>query len=206
MRGHRIKWNVMTIGHSMSRLGPLNPETMDDVLRKEYDSLVRNRGVPVGGVFGGPFDAWIRSPEFCHKMREFGGMLWERTSLDRGIVELTIAITAAFWNANVEWSHAETAVRNGIDRAVLDDVQAGRRPTSPREEVGLAYDLTTVFLRNKSLSEALYQRAVALIGERGLVEVAEIVGFYTMVSFTTRAFDIEPAEDRPRPFTRPVEG
>lgn len=196
----------MMMGHSMSRLGPLNPETMDEVLRTEYDSLVRNRGVPEGGVFGGPFDAWILSPELCHKMREFGGMLWERTSLDRGIVELTIAITAAFWNANVEWSHAETAVRNGIDRAVLDDVQAGRRPASPREEVGLVYDLTQVFLRNQSLSEALYQRAVTLIGERGLVEVAEIVGFYTMVSFTTRAFDIEPAEGRPQPFPRPVEG
>lgn len=193
----------MTIGHSMSRLGPLNPETMDDVLRKEYDSLTRNRGVPVGGVFGGPFDAWIRSPEFCHKMREFGGLLWERTSLDRGIVELAISITAAFWNANVEWSHAETAARNGIDRSVLDQVQAGQRPTSAREDIGLVYDLTMAFLGNKSLSDALYQRAVALIGERGLVEVADVVGFYTMVAFTTRAFDIEPPEGRPAPFSRP---
>lgn len=187
----------------MTRLGALNPETMDEALRKEYDSLVRNRGVPEGGVFGGPFDAWIRSPEFCHKMREFGGMLWERTSLDRGIVELAISITAAFWNANVEWSHAETAARNGIDRSVLDQVQAGQRPTSPREDIGLVYDLTMAFLRNKSLSEALYQKAIALFGERGLVEVAAVVGFYTMVSFTTRAFDIEPAEGRPAPFSRP---
>ncbi len=188
----------------MSRLGPLNTETMDDVLRAEYDSLVRNRGVPADGSFGGPFDAWIRSPELCHKMREFGGMLWERTSLDRGVVELAIAITAEFWDANVEWSHAETAIRNGIERAVLDDVQAGRRPESPREEIGLVYDLAQAFLRNKSLSEALYQRALAQIGERGLVEVAEIVGFYTMVSFTTRAFDIEPPVGR-RPFPRPPE-
>jgi 4-carboxymuconolactone decarboxylase len=187
----------------MTRLGPLNPETMDEALRKEYDSLVRNRGVPEGGVFGGPFDAWIRSPELCHKMREFGGMLWERTSLDRGIVELAISVTAAYWNANVEWSHAETAVRNGIDRSVLDQVQAGQRPTSPREDVGLVYDLTMAFLRNKSLSEALYQKAIAVFGERGLVEVAEVVGFYTMVSFTTRAFDIEPPEGRPAPFSRP---
>ena len=192
----------------MSRLGPLNPDTMDAALKDEYDSLVRNRkGVaPADGYFGGPFDAWIRSPEFCHKMREFGGMLWERTSLDRGVVEMAISVTAAFWNANLEWGHSETAINNGIDRAVIEDIQAGRRPKSPREEVVLVYDLSRIFLENKSLSDAFYQKAVALIGERGIVEVADIVGFYTMVAFTTRAFDIEPAEGRPRPFPRPVDG
>lgn len=189
----------------MTRLGPLDPETMDEVLRKEYDSLVRNRGEPTDGMFGGPFDAWIRSPELCHKMREFGGMLWDRTTIDRGLAELAMAIAAAYWHSNVDWSHAERAVSFGVDQAVVDAVEAGRAPDEAHADARLIYDLARAFLENKSLSEALYGRAVDRFGERGLVEIAEIVGFYTMIAFTTRAFDIEPAEGRPRPFSRPPE-
>lgn len=36
---------------------------------------------------GGPYDAWLQNPELFHRLRGLGGMLWERTSLDRGIVE-----------------------------------------------------------------------------------------------------------------------
>lgn len=189
----------------MTRLGPLDPTTMDAALKKEYDSLVRNRGVPEGGMFGGPFDGWLRSPELCHEMRVFGGMLWERTSLDRGVVELAIAITAAFWHSNVDWSHAARAVELGVEQSVLDAVEAGRRPSSDRPDVMVVSDLAQAFLNNRSLSHALYERAVHTIGERGVVEVAEIVGYYTTIAFTTRAFDVEPAEGRPRPFARPEE-
>lgn len=191
----------------MSRIGPLVPETMDDELRKEYDSLVRWRGgtPPPDGMFGGPFDVWLRSPQLCHKMREFGGLLWNDTALDRGIVELSISVAAWFWQSNVEWSHAATAMRFGIEPAVLDAVAAGRRPESSREDVLLAYDLSVAFLQGKALSQALFDRAIGLFGERGLVEIAETVGFYTAVAFTIRAFDVEPGADAPRPFARPEE-
>lgn len=191
----------------MSRIGPLDPATMDDALRAEYDSLVRWRGgtPPEGGMFGGPFDSWLRSPQLCHKMREFGGMLWNDTSLDRGIVELAICVAAWFWQSNVEWSHANTAIKFGIEPGVLDDVAKGRRPASDRADVLLTYDLSLAFLQGKSLSDALFARAIEGFGERGLVEIAEIVGFYTAVAFTIRAFDIEPGEGAPHPFTRPAE-
>ena len=189
----------------MTRLGPLDPETMDEALRKEYDSLVRNRGVPPEGIFGGPFDGWLRSPVLCHEMRVFGGLLWEQTSLDRGVVELAIAIAAAYWHSNVDWSHAARAVELGIDQAVLDAVEAGRRPASDRADVLVTYDLAQAFLQNKSLSEQLYQQAVSVIGERGIVEVAFLVGYYTTIAYTTRAFDVEPPADRARTFSRPPE-
>ena len=116
-----------------------------------------------------------------------------------------MATTAAFWHSNVDWSHAGRAVELGIDQSVLDAVQAGQRPTTDRQDVLVVYDLAQAFLQNKSLSEALYQRALGHLGERGIVEVAELVGYYTMIAFTTRAFDVEPAEGRARPFARPDE-
>lgn len=190
----------------MSRLQPVDVATMDEGMREEWDSLVRwRKGEPPGGMFGGPFDAWFRSPEFCHQMRVFGLWFWEKTSVDRGLIELAISIAAYHWQSNVEWSHANTAIRFGIEESVLEEVKAGKRPTSSREDVRLIYDLSMAFLQNKSLSDALYEKAKATWGERGITEIAGVLGFYTMVAFTLRAYDIEPSEEGRQHFARPEE-
>jgi 4-carboxymuconolactone decarboxylase len=191
----------------MSRLGPIpDPDVMDEAMKAEYDSLVRFRkGAPPSGYWGGPYDPWFRSPELCHQMRTFGLWFWEKTSLDRGIVELAICVAAWHWQANVEWTHANTAIRNGIPESVLDDVQHGRRPNSDREDILTAYDVSRALLEAKSLSDALYARALAQFSERGITELAGVVGFYTMVAFHLRVFDVEPNEDGFHGFARPVE-
>lgn len=191
----------------MSRLGPIpDPATMDETMKAEYDSLVRFRkGAPPSGYWGGPYDPWFRSPELCHQMRTFGLWFWEKTSLDRGIVELAISLSAHFWQSNVEWSHADTAVRNGIPQSVLDDVLAGRRPDSDREDILTVYDLSLALMQGKSLSDVLYKRALEAFGERGMTEIAGVIGFYTMIAFQLRTFDVEPAEEGFHGFESPSE-
>ncbi len=189
----------------MTRLGPIpDPSTMDEAMKTEYESLVRFRkGAPPSGYWGGPYDPWFRSPELCHQMRVFGLWFWEKTSVDRGIVELAISVAAYFWQSNVEWSHADTAVRHGIPQAVLNDVQQGRRPESDRRDITTVYDLSMALLSGKSLSDELYGRALAEFGERGITELSGLLGFYTMVAFHLRAFDVEPDESRFHGFPRP---
>ncbi len=191
----------------MTRLGPIpDPSTMDEAMKTEYESLVRFRkGAPPSGYWGGPYDPWFRSPELCHQMRVFGLWFWEKTSVDRGIVEFAISVAAYFWQSNVEWSHADTAVRHGIPQAVLDDVQQGRRPESDRRDITTVYDLSMALLSGKSLSDELYGRALAEFGERGITELSGLLGFYTMVAFHLRAFDVEPDESGFHGFPRPPE-
>lgn len=191
----------------MSRLGPIpDPATMDEATKAEYDSLVRFRkGAPPSGYWGGPYDPWFRSPELCHQMRTFGLWFWEKTSLDRGIVELAISVAAWHWQSNVEWTHANTAIRNGISESVLDDVREGRRPNTDREDILTVYDLSRPLLDGKSLSDDVYQRALNVFGERGIAEISGVLGFYTMVAFNLRAFDVEPGEEGFHGFTRPPE-
>lgn len=191
----------------MSRLGPIpDPATMDEAMKEEYDSLVRFRkGAPPAGYWGGPYDPWFRSPELCHQMRTVGLWFWEKTCMDRGIVELAISVAAYHWQSNTEWTHADTAVRNGIPQSVLDDVQAGRRPNTDREDILTVYDVSMALLAGKSLSDDLYNRTLAAFGERGLTEIGGLLGFYTMVAFNLRAFDVEPGEDGFHGFQRPAE-
>lgn len=191
----------------MSRLGPIpDPSTMDEVTKTEFDSLVRfYKGVPESGYWGGPYDPWFRSPELCHQMRTFGLWFWEKTSIDRGIVELAISVAAYYWQSNVEWTHADRAVEYGIPQSVLDDVQIGNRPVSDRNDVLVTYDLSMTLLEGKSLSNDLYNKVIELFGERGLTEMSSLLGFYTMVAFQLRSFDVEPDSDGFHGFSRPEE-
>ncbi|MCK9485258.1 MAG: hypothetical protein M0R73_00930 [Dehalococcoidia bacterium] len=188
----------------MSRLAPLNLDEQPQEVRDEYDHLARARPPRPDGTFGGPFDTWLRSPEMSRALRRFGGLVWERTSLDRGIVELAICVAGRYWQANVEWrAHEPRAVEYGIPQSVMDDVLAGRAPTTDREDILATVEISEALLEGKSLSQALYDRGLAVFGERGMVELAATVGFYTQVAFTLRMFEVEP--DGERIFPRPPE-
>jgi 4-carboxymuconolactone decarboxylase len=185
----------------MSRLTRIPDDEMTPEQQEEWASLLRQYTPKDDGQIGGPFDTWFRSPEMSRMMRRFGGFLWSRTSLDRGIVEFAIDIAAAFWRSSYEWNaHGPRAVEHGIPQSVMDDIAAGRPPTTDRNDILVAHEVCAALLQGRALSQPLYDRALAEFGERGLVELCGTVGFYTTVAFTLRAFDIEPAEGQPRVF------
>ena len=186
----------------MTRQTLRDPATFTEAERTEYDNFLRARPARPDGSLGGPFDPWLLNPEMSHRIRGLGAMLWERTSLDRGIVELAISITGRFWEANVEWaSHAPRAVEYGIPQSVMDDVYAGRRPNGTPEQV-LVYDICMEMQANHRLPIELYRSAVATFEERGLAEMMAVIGYYTLVSMTLNAFEVEVAPGTPVPFVR----
>jgi 4-carboxymuconolactone decarboxylase len=191
----------------MTRLRAVPAEEMTPEQAEEWESLLRQYTPKADGLIGGPFDTWFRSPEMSRMMRRFGGFLWNRTSLDRGIVEFAIDIAAVHWQSNYEWNaHAPRAVENGIPQSVMDELVAGRKPSSDRNDINVAYDVCRALLDGKGLSQGLYDRAIEEFGERGLVELCGTIGFDTTVAFTLRAFDVEPAAGQPRPFGAVAEG
>ena len=186
----------------MTRQTRRDPGTFTAEQRTEYESLLRSRKPRPDGTIGGPFDPWLLNPEMSHRLRGLGGMLWERTSLDRGLVELAISITGRVWEANVEWApHAPRAVEYGVPQAVMDDVYAGRRPNGTPEQV-LVYDVCMAMHIDHRLSRPLYESATAAFGERGLAEIMAAIGYYVLVSRTPNAFEVEVAPGTPVPFAR----
>lgn len=189
----------------MTRQTIRDPQSLSDEERSEYESLAANRRPRPDGSIGGPFDAWLLNGELSHRLRGLGGMLWERTSLDRGIVELAISITGWYWKANVEWAaHAPRAIEYGIPQAVIDDVFEGRRPTGTRAPT-LTYDVCMSMHRDHRLAAALYREAVDEFGERGLSEMMAVIGYYTLVSMTLNAFEVQVAPGQATPFPRALD-
>jgi 4-carboxymuconolactone decarboxylase len=181
----------------MTRQTLRDPSTFTPEERTEYETFLRTRQPRPDGSLGGPFDPWLLNPELSHRLRGLGGMLWERTSLDRGLVELAISITGRFWEANVEWAaHAPRAVEFGIPQSVIDDVYAGRRPTGTKEQE-LVYDVCMAMHTEHRLAMPMYSAAVDTFGERGLMEIMAIIGYYTLVSMTLNTFEVQAPGEQP---------
>ena len=187
----------------MSRLTTRTPDELTPAQREEYDDLARTRPPRDDGSIGGPFDAWLLSPELSHRLRGLAVMLWERTTLDRGLVELAICITGRHWEANVEWAaHAPRAEEHGITPKVLTAVFEERRPDFAPDEQRLVYDICISLHRDRELPGPLQSYAVRTFGEQGLVELIAVIGFYTLVSMALNAFEIPVAPSQETPFPR----
>ena len=132
----------------MSRLIPKTRAQLDERQREQFDSITRFREPGPDGQFGGPFDVWLRSPEFGKRMVSFGTFIWNRTTLPRGLIELAIIVTARHWRSNVEWvAHARLALANGIAQHIVDDVFEQRRPTRASADELVVYDVAHALLR-----------------------------------------------------------
>jgi 4-carboxymuconolactone decarboxylase len=187
----------------MTRLMNKSIQELTPQQREQYERIGRFRKPGPDGSYGGPFDPWIRSPELARRAVSWGNFIWERTTLERRLVELAIIVTARFWQSNVEWvSHSRMALENGVSQDVIDAVFAQRRPAqAPKDELTV-YDVCGSLHETHRLAPDLYKRAVELFGERGLVEIIATIGYYTFVAMTLSAFDIGLAEGSSVPFPR----
>ena len=186
----------------MSRLEPKTRGALDPEQQEQYDRIARMRAPRADETFGGPFDPWVRSPELARRAISFGNFLWERTSLDRRIVELAICVTGRFWRSNVEWvAHSRMALAHGVAQETLDAIMDQKPPLGAPGDELLCYEICMALHEHHELPRPLYERAIARFGERGLVEIVGVIGYYTFVSMTLNAFEVEAPVD-PQPFVR----
>lgn len=187
----------------MSRLEPLRPDQLRPDQQAAHARIAQWRPVDDNGQLGGPFDALVRSPELGRRMYDVGGFLWERTTIGRRLVELAILVTARFWRSNVEWwAHKRLALESGIERSTIDAVFERRRPEDAPADEQLTYDVALALHEEHELSPGLYGRAVEAFGEEGLMEIIGTIGYYTFISMTLNAFEIEVPVGARVPFPR----
>jgi 4-carboxymuconolactone decarboxylase len=154
------------------------------------------------GYFHGPHDPWLLNGELSLQLEDLVSVILGRLSMDRGLVELAIAMTGRFWEANLEWAgHSLLAVEHGIPQQMIDDILAGVRPAGTKEQM-LVYDVTSALQTGHAIPPDLYARAVSAFGERGLMEIVVTAGTYTTVCMTLNAFECQVAPGVPAPFVR----
>lgn len=173
-------------------LGDLTPEQ-----RPVYEEIV---GGPRGGM-AGPFDPWLRSPEFANLAQRLGAFCRFQTSLEPILSELAILIVAVQHKAQIEWlAHAPLAIAAGLPAEAAEEIRQGRLPRLTDRRQALVAETVDSLMRTSRLSDDLYQRALAELGERALVELVGVTGYYSLVALTLNVFQPPIPGDAPKPF------
>lgn len=142
---------------------------------------------PRGALYG-PFVPLLRSPELMEHAQRMGEYLRYRSALGTRLAELAILLTARHWNQQVEWAiHAPIAGDAGIAPAIIDAIAQRRPPSGLAADEQAVYDFCMELQRDKRVSDATYATALRLFGEHGVVDLAGLNGYYTLLAMVMNA-------------------
>ena len=180
------------------RLKPLPESEMSEAQLKAARELASG---PRGRINpNGPNFALLRSPDLMSRTQKVGEYLRFASSIPPRLNEFAILITARQWNAQIEWNaHHELAIKAGLSPAVAADLLQGKRPAGMKDDEAIVYDFCKEIHDNKAVSDATYNAVVQKFGERGVMDLIGVTGYYTMLAMVLNVTRIALPEGTPPP-------
>jgi 4-carboxymuconolactone decarboxylase len=184
----------------MPRITLPDPQTMSAEQRAVHDRIVSG---PRGKIQG-PLRAALHHAELADKWSALGALLRYRTCLPPRQSELAILVTARACRSPFEWyAHRLEAEKVGLEAPIIEALLSQKEPPglTPAEHALWRYavELNT----HRSASDACYQAALTHFGERGMVDLTALIGYYTMVAMTLNAHEIPLPEGEAPAFPLP---
>ena len=139
------------------------------------------------------FHLYLNSPELASRVQQLGAFCRYGTSLPPRLSELAILIVAHHWQAEYEWSiHTGEARKAGLPDDLIEAIGEDRRPVFADKDAELVYDFATEFFRLNDVPDALFATAVERFGRATTVELAGLLGYYSMLAIAIRIFRLPP--------------
>ena len=180
------------------RLKPLTESEMSEAQVKAARELASG---PRGRINpNGPNFALLRSPDLMSRTQKVGEYLRYNSSIPARLNEFAILVTARQWTAQAEWmGHHDLAVKAGISPAVLADLAQGKRPSGMKEDEAIVYDFCKQIHDDKEVSDATYQAVAERFGERGVMDLIGLTGYYTMLAMVLNVTRMPLPDGAPPP-------
>ena len=148
----------------------------------------------VAGIRGrvpAPMVAWLQNPDLASRAQKLGELLRYQTTLEPRLSELAILVCGRHWTSHHEWTaHKREGLKAGMDPEVIVAIAARRTPELRDAREQAVYDVSTTLLATGRVPKPLYAAGVAALGERGLVELVGILGYYCLVALTLNTFEL----------------
>jgi 4-carboxymuconolactone decarboxylase len=164
---------------AQDRMPPIPESQQTEAQKKAIAEFTAARKTGISG----PFVPLLRSPEVMNRARAMGDYLRFNSVLPPRLSEFAILITARYWTQNYEWdAHSQLALQGGLSADIIKAIADGRRPEKMAADEEVLYTFCDELHRNQSISDATYARAVSTFGEQGVIDIAGISGYYTLLA------------------------
>ena len=91
----------------------------------------------------------------------------------------------------------------GVKPETIRDLKAGRPPKKAAKDERAIYDFVQELHKRRRVSDRTYKRVQAVLGDRGIVELVGILGYYTGVSMILNVFNVPLPDDTEPYFPEP---
>ncbi len=163
---------------------------MKSEMKDAYDYTMQLRG-----LVPGPHKIWVANAKLSRTIVPVGAYFQKDSTLSKAEIEIVTILTNARWlSAYGTYEHEGIGELLGhLPAKTVQRMIGGQTVSFPDERQQIVYDLASALVLPRIVSAGLYQRAKQALGDAGIVDVAVLIGWFTMVSMTLNAFDV-PAE------------
>ena len=149
------------------------------------------------GSLVGPFGLMLQAPHLGGPLEALGAAVRFETSLSARIREIAILTVAAVADSEFEqYAHERVAREEGLDDSELTAIRSlsfGNHGGADPGEV-LVHRVTARLASAGPIDDETYARTVAVVGERGMLELVVLVGYFTMLAQMMSVFGVGAPE------------
>jgi 4-carboxymuconolactone decarboxylase len=160
---------------------------MDSVTRHAYDFTLKLRG-----LVPGPHKIWLANPRLLETIAPTESYFQKESTLTKGEIEIATCVITGHWRVSyANYEHERIAEQLGeLPPKKVESILAGLPVTfdDPRQQI--VYDLASTVAQSRVLPTGMFRRAQELLGDRGIVDVTVLMGWFSAVSLTLLAYDV----------------
>jgi alkylhydroperoxidase family enzyme len=186
------------------RLTRLTPDDLTPEQAEVHARFTRGRRVapeagfslvaPDGGLLGPP-NGWLRSPALAGALEHLGGILRFELELAPRSREIAILLVGHHRESPFElFAHQRAGRAAGLSDDEMAGLATRTAPAFRSQEEEAVFTATLAILDRRTLDATEYATAVAVLGERGLLELVVLLGYYELVATQLAVFDVRPPD------------
>jgi 4-carboxymuconolactone decarboxylase len=162
-------------------------DQMSPEMKEAYDFTRELRG-----LLPGPHKIWLANPTLSKTIVPTGAYFQHESTLTKAEIEIATNIVNARWRSPyANYEHEIIGERDGhLDPRRVEALIAGLPTSFDDSRQQVVYELASALVTPRLVPLGLYRRARELLGDAGIVDVAVLLGWFTMVCMTLGAFDV----------------
>ena len=173
----------------MARIPTVSRESVPQDQRAAFDELVSQRGGSIPDI--GPVAIMLNVPELARRGEQYRAFFrGDEISLPANVRELAMILTARELDCQFIWNaHSTYARQAGLSDQLVDDLRDKKELTGLSDQESAVINYGREFFRTHKVSQATFDAAKAQFGVQGIVELTNLMGYYSALAFNINAFD-----------------
>jgi 4-carboxymuconolactone decarboxylase len=182
------------------RLHWFEPDELDEGQRRLYDAVTggpRGAGPKLfdrtdeSGRLHGPFNAMLFDSGVGDAQQALGAALRFGADIPGRTRELTILLVAAHARSEYEWyAHRAVGRSVGLSEEEIEALRTGGEATSFSDEERLVRRVVADLITTRDLDDALFAEASSVLGDRLVVALVALVGYYEATALSLGVFRV----------------